>query len=122
MKFNVGSYYVDIQLKEGVYVYDNESGTGKSFLAKLLRSYSLLHDDVLVMDYDNFDMDKLRGSRAVLTVIDRGSLFLTENINEIVNSLPGIVLIDAKSMISREGLFYDDCSILLEQGGVTVIP
>lgn len=120
MKIEVSGYTADIRLKKGVYVYDADSATGKTFLAKLLHGYSLTHNNVLVLSYPDYDLDKLNNPELELVIVDRGDLFLTKEINHKLNSLSCVVLVDAKLMPPREGLLYHDCVIEMCMKGFSV--
>ena len=53
-KYNVT---INIELEPGIYVFDNQSATGKTRLAKLLSDYQAYGEPVIAYTYN----DKLRG-------------------------------------------------------------
>ena len=70
---------IDIELNPGIYVFDNESATGKTFLYKMLTGLHS-HPEVLCVTYDTVDLitdfEGLLNKRQVkLVLLDRYDMY-----------------------------------------------
>jgi tRNA A37 threonylcarbamoyladenosine biosynthesis protein TsaE len=118
-----------INLKPGIYIFEGESGTGKSYLAKTLHRYRALKEPVDSFTYDDavktslesylngndFSMNDLK-----VVMLDRYDLY-TRKFNSTIEDLAKhcIVLIDCKgpTYIHDDG---DSCSIIFDEKTIEV--
>lgn len=92
---------IDIKLDAGVYVFDNQSSTGKTRLYKELRECQKYGENVAAYSYDDkllgINMDTVLDSKYKVILIDRYDMFLNEKIEKITElSDTSIILIDCK--------------------------
>ena len=122
-KYNVA---INIQLEPGIYVFDNQSATGKTRLAKLLSEYQAYGEPIVSYTYN----DKLRGislfdfvkdKRYKLIMLDRYDLYNGDYAETIIKlSEDTIILIDCKSEIKN--IKDDDwCTIIMTQDKIEVV-
>ena len=101
-KLDKYSVKIAINLENGIYVFDNESATGKTRLCKLLKEYQAYGEAVASYTYN----DKLLGhpisevlnpSKFKVVILDRYDLYEgdgKELINECAKSM--VILVDCK--------------------------
>ena len=122
-KYNVK---VDIQLDNGVYIFDNESALGKTRLAKLLEKYQAYGEPVVSYTYN----DKLRGidiatvlqpKRFKVILLDRYDMYEGDGAELILKCAEdSIVLIDCKNDFSVTA--EDEwCTINMEKDKIEVV-
>lgn len=101
-------------------MYEADSGIGKSYVASLLRGYSVLHDNVLVMDSSDFDLEKLLSTPADLVVLDRCDQYLTKGAAQCIKSLTGTTILDVKCTELLSVLTGIDCTIDMYPEGFVI--
>lgn len=120
------SVTIDIKLEPGIYVFDNQSATGKTRLAKLLSEYHAYKEPVVSYTYN----DKLKGisladylkdNEPKVILLDRYDLYngdYAETIMEYSNE--SVILIDCKSEVKN--IADDDwCTIEMTQNKIEVV-
>lgn len=122
-KYNVA---INIELEPGIYVFDNQSATGKTRLAKLLSEYQAYGEPVVSYTYN----DKLKGlslgdfikdKKYKVILLDRYDLYngdYSEDIKK--HAKESIVLIDCKSEVKN---INDDewCNIVMSEDSIEVM-
>lgn len=124
MEIVVGGFKVNINLKNGVYAFDSESATGKTFLYKLLTSYKQLNDNVITISYNNVDadiIDMLSGSANKIILADRYDLYCENDLSLALFSAgkSNIVLLDIKEW-NRLPICPAMADIELQDGGIYI--
>lgn len=105
MVVNVGAIRITIDLKPGVYIMDNESATGKTYLYKLINAANASGEKVLaltyneVMTYSNVVCDLLGREKYNFIMLDRYDLYASNDILNLVHTLGCPVLIDFKGRL-----------------------
>lgn len=104
IKLNKLNIKIDIQLDNGVYVFNNISSTGKTYLYNTINMYLNLDDEIPVfgLSYTDYEkgltLAKAIKDKAKLVVIDRYDMYKGEFDKEIEElGKNGIVLVDCKS-------------------------
>ncbi len=122
-KYNV---LVDIQLNNGIYIFDNESGLGKTRLTKLFKKYQAYGEPVVAYTYN----DKLIGvdiasvlnpQKYKVILLDRYDMYEGDGAELILKCAENsIILIDCKNDFS---VTVDDewCTINMEKDKIEVI-
>lgn len=123
-KLDKYSTELDIQLENGIYIFDTESGTGKTRLYWLLRDLMASGEQVYAVTYD----DILRGEDIVqmvkrfkpkLIVIDRYHMYIDKNTTKYLQSLSdnAIILVDYKgdeNITNKSNISDEVCFINME--------
>ena len=114
---------ISIDLDTGVYVFDDESSTGKTFLSKCLKEYSL--NDTSIDSYTYQDLKKgvtlpkyIGNRRVRYLMLDRYDLYVgifTEYIRELSKNCT--IMIDCKGDMD---ISYLDCGIEFTKGKIEV--
>lgn len=122
-KYNVS---VDIQLENGIYVFDNESGLGKTRLAKLFKKYQAYGEPVASYTYNDkligIDISNiLKPNKFKVILLDRYDMYEGDGAELILKCAENaIILIDCKNDIS---VTADDewCTIHMEKDKIEVV-
>ena len=112
-----------IDLEPGVYVFDNESGIGKTFLGKTLQSMSNIGMfKAAYLTYDATKCEdiikaKLGTDKFDIIFFDRLDLYINDEIRKLIKSLSetAVVLLDVKSLRAYSTLDYKFAYIKLEK-------
>lgn len=126
-KYNIE---ISIQLDNGIYIFDTESGTGKTRLYRFLRDIMVNKEDVYAVSYD----DVVRGEDIIqrikvinprLIMIDRYDMYISDSLTGFLNfiSSNAIILIDYKGDkdITHKSSIHDEvCFINLQLGKIEV--
>ena len=122
-KYNVA---INIDLEPGVYVFDNQSATGKTRLAKLLSEYQAYGEPVVSYTYNDklrgiSLMDFLKDNNYKVILLDRYDLYNGDYAETIIKySKDAVVLIDCKSELKN--IDNDDwCDIVMTQDRIEVV-
>lgn len=114
LKLNKFIPNIEVRLDNGIYIFDMDSGTGKTWLCKMLRQYQLAGEPVASYTYQDkqigLDFDKVvKPTEQKLLMIDRYDMYRNQY-NDIIRQFAetGIVLIDCKTPIA---LPCNTCSI-----------
>jgi tRNA A37 threonylcarbamoyladenosine biosynthesis protein TsaE len=106
---------ISIEADNGIYIFDNMSGTGKTRLCNVLKDYMLIDDSIVAITYNDVKvfksavLDIIKPSKQKLLMLDRYDLyrpFAEDKIKEFGKT--GIVLIDSKLEIG----YFDDIVIV----------
>jgi len=115
---------VNVDLDNGLFVFDNESATGKTRLAKLLRSYRTYGEPVVSYTYDDFmlglDLVSLLKPSVRLVIVDRYDLYNGYALLELAEfSKRSIVVIDCKYNFNP-GIDFSWCSIDMQPTNIII--
>lgn len=102
--FKIDKYRIDVEvnLENGVYIFDGYSSTGKTYLYKLAEKYRHYGEKIVGYTYNDFidsvNIDKvLDNTKYKLAVLDRYDMYYGEGIKAIQEfAKNGIVLVDTK--------------------------
>lgn len=120
------SVTIDIKLEPGIYVFDNQSATGKTRLAKLLSEYQAYKEPVVSYTYNDklkgiSLTDYLKGNEYKVILLDRYDLYNGDYAETIMQySNEAVILIDCKSEVKN--IADDDwCTIVMNQDRIEVV-
>lgn len=115
---------VEVDLGNGLYVFNPRSATGKSYLANVLRRYRRFGEPVNAYTFDDYLNkvtleDATGGGSCKLLVVDRYDMYYGAYMSELLKlSKHCIVLVDVKS---PSALWKNNiCGILLKEGCILV--
>ena len=97
---------LDIELENGIYVFESESGVGKTYLAKVLKKYRTFNEPVASYSYDDFSMDvsleELLANKFKVVVIDRYDMYSSKKLNDIIEKYrrDSTILVDCKITVN----------------------
>lgn len=117
---------IDIQLDNGIYVYNYLDSVGKTYLAKLLHQYRAIGEPVVSYTYTDFCVEikpesVLIPGKYKVIAIDRYDMFHSREIDELMYKFARgtIILVDCKDDMNRP--IYDGIvSIELEKEWIRV--
>ena len=122
-KYNVT---INIELEPGIYVFDNQSATGKTRLAKLFSKYQAYGEPVASYTYNDklkglSLLDLLKNNKYEVILLDRYDLYNGEYTDAIEKySKEAVVLIDCKSELKN--IADDDwCNIVMAEDRIEVV-
>lgn len=107
---------INIDLKNGIYIFDNISATGKTRLAKMLKQYESYGEPVTSYTYEdkqrNIPIDNvLKSNKYKLIALDRYDLYKGDGVELIKKcAKTSIILIDCKNDMAFTDI-DDWCSI-----------
>lgn len=114
--------FIRIDLKPGVYVFRNASGSGKTWLYNLFYTYEGFGDPVACYTYRDYKMNRdpaIEFAKAKVIMIDRYDLYKS-HLDKLIASLADkIILIDYKTCYAareKDNL----CQIHLYSNGIEV--
>ena len=97
-----------IDMEPGLYNFENNSGTGKSYLTFLCKQYNRLGEPVDGYDYPDFEEGRKVPSDVKLLVVDRYDMFMRQIDKEIFAlSEKAIVIVDAKTAVFSNICYLD---------------
>lgn len=122
-KYNVK---ISINLENGIYVFDNESATGKTRLYKELKEHTKLGESVFAYSYNDdklgIDLDKILKSKDFKVILlDRYDMYNGSFSDILIDkSKSSIILIDCKNILN---INYDAdwCYIEMSSGKIEVL-
>ena len=120
------SVYIDENIKNGKYILDSNSSTGKTYLYKTLNNMRQLNENVVGYSYIDF-LNKgdlvsiLRNEKPKVVMIDRYNRFYTDKrINDALQEYTdGIVLISFKGNINPLP-YTGDAEVILDKDVIKV--
>lgn len=116
---------VEIRLGVGLYQFNSQSSTGKTWLYNCLKDFSLAGENVVAYTYNDYLQNVsllhlLKNKSPEVVLIDRYDMYLGEFKDLILElSKTAIVLVDCKQMLPF-GRFDNVCGIVLEDGKIEV--
>lgn len=117
---------IDIQLDNGIYVYNYLDNVGKTYLAKLLHQYRAIGEPVASYTYTDFCVEikpesVLIPGKYKVIAIDRYDMFHSREIDELMYkcAMDTIILVDCKDPRNRP-LYDDIVTIEIEEEWIRV--
>lgn len=122
MQLNEYRMQIDIELTPGIYLFDNQSALGKTWLFNEMRKHECERNDIFTFTYNDLLLHhefKICDS-VKICILDRYDMYEGLFVDEIVNAASNcIILIDSKDLFS----FTDNdkfCYITLTDGRIEV--
>ncbi len=130
MNIKYGNLSINIELKNGIYHFDFQSGIGKTYFYEKLKSYKIFsgrqdirtisYDDIKdLRNYSNMIYD-LNSKHYSIIMFDRADLYMNRELADILYGLNSIVLIDIKDFQRAPNLAADMCFIEFTQEGINI--
>ncbi|MCI9180605.1 MAG: hypothetical protein HFG50_11485 [Lachnospiraceae bacterium] len=120
------SVKINVNLDNGVYVFDNESATGKSRLYSLVKKYSAYGEPVAGYTFEDFcrglDITAvLNPKKFALVVLDRLDMYSNRSILSLIEKSAHdcIILVDCKNDF-QVNIDYDWCYINMTANAIEV--
>ena len=107
---------IDIELENGIYVFESESGVGKTYLAKVLQKYRTFNEPVASYGYENFSngmsLEKLLDHKFKVVVIDRYDMYSSKKLNSVIEKYrkDSVILVDCKITVNAPK--FDDIALI----------
>lgn len=127
MIYNIRNIEVNISLEPGIYIFEPDSGTGKSYLCKLLHDLNKIGENVLSITLDEWEdnkdnlINKITSNDYDVIMFDRFGLYADSAVDAVkgIDSTKCVVLIDTKYKTGGLSGFYE-CSIKFDTERVLV--
>lgn len=122
MQFNEYRIKINIVLSPGIYLFDNQSALGKTWLFNEMRKHQCEHEDIFTFTYNDLLLHhKFEiGDGIKICILDRYDMYEGLFVNEIVEASSNcVILVDSKALFS----FTDNdkfCYITLTDGRIEV--
>lgn len=113
--FKYGDIQVDITLPTRVNVVSGDSGTGKTFLVKVLAKLSLKGYDVITIKHDNYKGFSPEAVKKVssntLLLLDNADLYMSDKFKDAILQSNAICIIFTRSTVYFNGLNAGRCTV-----------
>lgn len=127
MIYNIRNIEVNIALEPGIYIFEQNSGTGKSYLCKLLHDLNKIGENVLSVTLDEWEenksniINKITSNAYDVIMFDRFGLYADSAVDTVkgIDSTKCVVLIETKYKTGGLSGFYE-CSIKFDTERVLV--
>jgi hypothetical protein len=128
IQYRFNDIEIDINLPNGVYIFDGAGAEGKTYLAECLRAMKCIIDEpdsISVITYEDFDITKLKQSisKSKIIMLDRADLYMSNEVVDIINSADKskcLILIDLKNTCTKKKIAFRDIEIDLNKDTIKV--
>lgn len=109
----------------GVYTFNNISGSGKTYLYNIIKKYRMFNEKMVgysILEYkQGIDLDNLIKPTDIILMLDRYDLYRNNKFDKTIEefSKHGAVLVDCKD-IYNFNFDANICNINLNEGGIIV--
>lgn len=118
--------HIKVELENGVYVFDGDSSTGKTYLCNLLKEKCCYGEPVTGYSYDDYLLNVDIGTRLIpnkykVIMLDRYDMFHGVG-EDLIKACAknAVVLIDSKTPLNFK-VDYDSCGIELTKDLIRVV-
>lgn len=127
MKIRTNRVDINIELNNGIYIFDNQAATGKTRLCSLIKEHTRYSDNAVASAYtyndklDGYDISKVFKDEYKLIVLDRYDMYYGDGIEYIKKFRnKAIILIDCKQEFNL--CEYDEiCFIEMTHDSIKVV-
>ena len=114
--------HIEVNLPNGMYVFDNLSGTGKTYLYQIVRQLSSMPELRVTACRNVEEFNSMAADTAKLVVVDRYDLWGDDSMSERLASISenAVVLVDAKTFLTGAVERSDLCTIHVDDGRMVI--
>lgn len=128
MRLTAGDLTIDINCRNGLYAFYDDSATGKSYLTKVLKALMVSgSEDICAITYDELlteevYVDILMRRQYKVVILDRLDLYITDRIEDCINKIKKncVVLVALNNWNKFKRICPDLCDVEFDLKGFKV--